>query len=147
VPNKIFLSKEVCSEKRGNRVPSPAEKTAIGRNIAVGGVSFSQTIFRVSQATRPLTAFYGNRMTHPLYKHRLQRYILGGDHVPPLKKSERTVQMVLKRNPMYSTLVYPDTNSIFLIQTSQAHSPSLFFTSLGEEKGRESGCLACIIYM
>jgi len=37
----------------------------------------------------------------------------------------------------YSTLVYPDTNSIFLIQTSQAHSISLFFTSLGEKKGRE----------
>ena len=38
---------------------------------------------------------------------------------------------------MYSTLVYPDTNYVFLIQTSQAHSPFLFFTSLGEKKGRE----------
>ena len=45
----------------------------------------------------------------------------------------------------YSMSVYPDTNYIFLKQTSQAHSPSLHFTSLGEKKGRESGCLACII--
>ena len=45
----------------------------------------------------------------------------------------------------YSTLVYPETNSISLIQTSLANSPYLFFTSLGEKKGTESGCLACII--
>ena len=45
----------------------------------------------------------------------------------------------------YSSFHYPDTNSIDLIQPNQAHSPSLFSTSLDNKKGRESGCLTCII--